>query len=103
MEKFIRADAALRKLFDAGKADLIIAPNSAPAGSDRASQAAHHGDFDDDERTVQATFVRLTATTAAKAGKALAALPVAKVEFQRSRSSLRERRLGIDARTQLNR
>lgn len=68
MQKFIEADAALKKLFSAaGKAEWILAPNHAPENSPGASRAMHHGDFDDDSATVQATLARVLgkATTGA--------------------------------------
>jgi len=97
MEKFVRADRTLARLFESGRADLIVAPNNEPAGSDRASQARRHNDFDDDERTVAATFARI----AAPAGPA-PATPIPGLAFRRSNAALRERRLDIDARTQLS-
>lgn len=59
MEKFIRGDKDLRRLFDSKKADLVIAPNDQPAGSPLASKARQHGAFDDDPATVRATLARI--------------------------------------------
>ena len=50
MERWIDAD--LRKTFESLGAELVLAPNNAPADSQSASGAMHHGDFDDDEKTV---------------------------------------------------
>ncbi|HEY4084108.1 MAG TPA: C1 family peptidase [Burkholderiaceae bacterium] len=119
MQKFFEADAALKALFNGGGAELVLSPNNEPEGSSGASQSRHHGDFDDDLSTVQATFARLVKppTQAAPAGRAkgqramkaalaptldkgagVATQPPA-INFQRSSSSLRERRAGIDGMT----
>ena len=58
MEKFIRKDNALRALLDA-KADWVLAPNAFPSGSPKASAARHHGDFDNDWATLEATLARI--------------------------------------------
>jgi Papain family cysteine protease len=58
MEKFIRKDNALRALLDA-KADWVLAPNAFPSGSPKASAARHHGDFDNDRATLEATVARI--------------------------------------------
>jgi hypothetical protein len=57
MEKFIRKDPALAKLIG-NTGDWILAPNTAPAVKDR-SGARHHGDFDNDAETLQATLARV--------------------------------------------
>ena len=101
MERFIAADPALMALFKTGKADLVIAPNNEPLGSLTASGARHHGDFDDDKPTVRATFARILRAKAVKGKKAAPApATLAALDFSASKSSLRERRVGIDARTQ---
>ena len=51
-------------------AELVLAPNNAPADSQSASNAMHHGDFDDDEKTVESTFRRILAGAKAPAGAA---------------------------------
>ena len=124
MQKFIDKDTELAALFNGGGAELVLAPNNEPEGSSRASQARHHGDFDDDASTVQATFGRLLAAPRAtsEVGKAAgpaktkragrAATKVAPdayapsgdqptLTFQRSESSLRARRATIDAMTRV--
>ncbi|MFN2541011.1 MAG: C1 family peptidase [Chthoniobacterales bacterium] len=58
MEKFIEKDEPLLALLKA-KADWVLAPNIFPAGSPRQSQARHHGDFDNDAATLQATLARI--------------------------------------------
>lgn len=60
MQKFIEADKVLKQLFGpSGKAEWILAPNNAADNSSAASRAMHHGDFDDDTATVQATLARI--------------------------------------------
>ena len=65
MEKFLRQDATLMNLFASGQADWVLSPNEEPASSPRASAAAHHGDFDDDELAVAATLARILDRTGA--------------------------------------
>lgn len=99
-------DPALRKIFNAHGAELVLTPNTEPDDSLSASEAMHHGDFDDDKKTVMSTFRRI----AAGAGKAQAKLAVklpdmaipirsAKPMFPHTESSLRDRRMQIDQRT----
>jgi len=111
MAKFI--DAKLRKTLDAAGVDIILAPNNEPCGSPNASQAQHHGDFDDDLKTVQATFARIASPIASAPSKMLAGVGVKTLEqrleaeagsarqpaFQRSSASLREQRQQIDRKT----
>ena len=99
LEKFIRADADLKALFRSRNAELIIAPNDEPEGSLSASNARHHGDFDDDRRTVMASFARISAAPAGGARKVAA--PPAEIEFNASNSSLREKRVRIDVLTRM--
>ena len=86
MEKFIRADAELQRLFASDKADLVIAPNTRPLGSAEASTATSHGSFDDDKATVRATLRRILGDGIAR-GSALT--------FHRSASSMRDRRRAL--------
>ncbi|MEO6103447.1 MAG: glycoside hydrolase family 19 protein, partial [Pseudoxanthomonas sp.] len=53
MEKFLTKE--LRAKLAAAQADIVLSPNGEPLGSHAASEATHHGDFDDDEKTVTAT------------------------------------------------
>lgn len=101
MEHFIQKDPDLSSLFENNKADLIIAPNSQSQGSINASEASHHGDFDDDQNTVMATFMRIAPATTTKITDAAAqhAVIPEQIKFQTSKSSLRKRRLNIDAQT----
>jgi hypothetical protein len=61
MQLFVDGDADLQALFkgkNAG-ADWVTAPNNEPLGSRNATTARHHGDFDNDTATVQATLARI--------------------------------------------
>jgi len=110
MQKFVERDAELAAFFKDGGGELVLAPNNEPEGSLRASQARHHGDFDDDMATVQATFARMlqpasagaavkaVARTAAKVAGAAPPVPPT-IIFQHSASSLRQRRASIDDMT----
>jgi hypothetical protein len=68
LERFVRKAPAVAKLFTSGRADWILAPNQSgdPAG---ASGARHHGDFDDDEATVKASFGRMLDAAGLRAAK----------------------------------
>lgn len=91
--------------------DIVLSPNGEPLGSHNASEARHHGDFDDDKNTVTATFTRVIRASADR----IAARPVRSVDevrardqaetpkFHRSGSSMREQRQQIDVRTQVAR
>jgi hypothetical protein len=68
MEKFIRKDAELRKLFERASADWVRAPNAQEPGSADHSTAQHHGDFDDDRATLLATLARITGASQEAAG-----------------------------------
>jgi hypothetical protein len=104
LAKFVKADADLAKLFTDGAADLVMAPNDEPMGTPGASLARHHGDFDDEARTVAAALARIVAAQPAKrAGAATAAAPVKVTPptFLSSASSLRRRRLEVDVQTRV--
>lgn len=87
MEKYLRKDAELMALFKAENASLVISPNNKPLNSIDASTSLHHGDFDDDSATVRATLRRILGDGAGKSEV---------INFQRSASSLRERRVRAD-------
>lgn len=72
MEKFVRQTPALMQLFDGASADWVRAPNNLPLGDRSASQARHHGDFDNDEATVRATLARILDTGAVAQPMAIA-------------------------------
>jgi hypothetical protein len=86
LEHCVRADADLQALFKTPHAEHVIGPNNMALGSPKACGARHHGDFDDDAATVQATLRRIIGGTAA--------LP--QMQFHRSGGALRERRLQAD-------
>lgn len=102
-----KAGAAVRKLFLNGSPHrLVIAPNETDPAAGRASQARHHGDFDDDPHTVQSTFNAILNVDAAKASKPQDGKEIparGALRFRHSGASLRERRTDIDARTGINR
>ncbi len=85
MEKFVASDPDLINLFKAEHTGWVKAPNDAPPNSTDCSKARHHGDFDDDEPTLQATLARILQVGAFKSG----------FTFPRSSSSLRKRRMGL--------
>jgi hypothetical protein len=94
LQKSIAQDSEVEALFRGSNAELIIAPNDEAEGDPDASGARHHGDFDDDRRTVMATFTRI-APQAAGQGQASGG----KMKFHASRRSLSERRANIDRQT----
>lgn len=59
MEKFIRKDAGMMKLFNSGAADWVLAPNTEEMGSISASKAQTHGAFEADAPTLAATLRRI--------------------------------------------
>lgn len=63
MEKFVLKDRDLIRLFNGKKADWIRSPN-AEVNSPNSSTSRHHGDFDDDQPTLQATLMRILGTAA---------------------------------------
>jgi len=73
-------------LFGSDTAVWIRTPNGLPVGSPDASEARHHGDFDDDERTVKATLARMLNT----------APPAANFHFASSVAALAGRRRALD-------
>lgn len=87
MEKYLRKDAELTALFKTDNASLVISPNNKPLNSTEASTSLHHGDFDDDSATVRATLRRILGDGVGKTEA---------INFQRSASSLRERRVRAD-------
>jgi Papain family cysteine protease len=83
--RFDTVDDETAAVFANGKADLVLAPNTAPPASRDASAARHHGDFDDDGATVGSTLARILD------GKA----PAIDFAFPRSASALRDQRLNL--------
>lgn len=97
MEKFISADQELGDLFTRDYARLVLAPNNEAEGLVGSSGARHHGDFDDDPQTVKATLAYMLNGSAGRTAVAPAAS--AKLQFQRSGSSMRSRREMLDLKT----
>lgn len=86
MEKFVRADRDLVKLFSTQRADWVKAPNAEPEGSENASTARTHGSFDSDRPTVQALLARIIGSESADDGSLV---------IHRSASSLKNRRMQL--------
>jgi hypothetical protein len=86
LERCVRADADLQALFKSPHAEHVIGPNNAELGSPGACGARHHGDFDDDAATVQATLRRIIGSKGA----------LSAMQFHRSAGALRERRRQAD-------
>lgn len=89
MQKFVNKDSALGALFAQHGADWITSPNAEPDGTKGASRSRSHGDFDDDQPTLQATLARILDQTQVDAG----------VEIRRSARSVREFGRSLAART----
>jgi predicted chitinase len=90
MEKFI--DSSLRSLLGSGRHRLVVTPNHRQPDSGFASQASHHGDFDNDLHTVSSTFANILGAASALKEEG------AKLHFRRSQSTLTQRRADIDRR-----
>ncbi len=93
LEKFIKKDQQLADLFSRENTQLIVSPNNEIEGLILSSGAQHHGDFDDDKQTVRATLTHILNADRP------AAVSVNELVFQRSGSSLRDRREMIDFQT----
>jgi hypothetical protein len=61
MAQGVEGDAELAAIFKKAGNDWVTSPNNEPLGSRKASTARHHGDFDNDTATVQATLARILA------------------------------------------
>lgn len=88
MEKFVRP--ALLPIFSQPGAEWVRCPNNEVEGSNKASRARSHGDFDDDTCTVKATLSRIL--NVKEAGKAA-------VRFHRTASSQLDRRNRLMSQT----
>jgi hypothetical protein len=91
LEKFVNpkaktADPEVAPIFD-GRADLILAPNTAAQGTRAASTCRHHGGFDDDKPTVLSTLARILGRDTVAADPA--------VTFQPSGAHLVDNRRGL--------
>jgi hypothetical protein len=87
MDKFVRQDADLTQLFRSKRGGYVVAPNEIPAGSEAASGARQHGDFDDDTATVKATLACILGKAQVKG----------EFTFSRSAASARDRRRALTA------
>jgi hypothetical protein len=88
MERFASGHKALQQLVAAGRAEIVLAPNSEPADGERRSAAKQHGAFDDDRATVGSTLRRIVG------GKGKVAL-----EMHSSQASISVRRRTLERRT----
>jgi hypothetical protein len=59
LEKFVAKNPDLAALFRTGRVHWIKSPNSEPVSSPGAARAKHHGEFDDDHASLQATLTRI--------------------------------------------
>ena len=82
MEKFIKKDPELTKLFKGGLADHVLTPNSTTGDHKCYSTCNCHGAFDDDKATVTSTLSRMLNGKVAKD----------QFVFNRSASSLKSQR-----------
>ncbi|MBS9405413.1 hypothetical protein KG088_17535 [Halomonas sp. TRM85114] len=100
MERWL--DKKVRALFSPdGPHRLIIAPNSEASATGYTSQARSHGDFDDDHHTVASTFAAITGLATTRVAQELGEPRAGKnPQFHRNSSSLRTRRLEIDAHSE---
>ncbi|MBX3242381.1 MAG: C1 family peptidase [Chitinophagaceae bacterium] len=89
MEKFIKKDKSLSKLLNVADGTLVLSPNAEERNSDRYSNCTTHGGFDDDNATVTATLCRILNKKQFKYPGTFT--------FQRSQSSLKDRREALDA------
>ncbi len=93
LERWLALDDDFADLVRAGRADLVLAPNDMPAGTDHASRAASHAAFDDDPATLQALLARILDVPA---------LPdeLGRFTLHRSAAELRRRRGAIERQSQ---
>jgi hypothetical protein len=88
MEKFIRKDPDLLKLFSKAKSEWILAPNAESQNPTRHSTASVHGAFDDDTPTVRATLQRIL-------GASSPTDAAADIPFEHTASSLKDTRVQL--------
>ena len=89
MEKFIKKDARLSGLLNVENGNLVLSPNAETKGSYKHANCTAHGGFDDDNATVTATLCRILNKENFSEGDAFT--------FQRSQSSLKDKRNCLDA------
>lgn len=87
METHVRAARSLQRLLRQTNGSWVLSPNTAPRGSAEAARARHHGDFDDDAATLEATLARILGRRAVRE----------RIVIHRSGSGLRDRRRPLDA------
>ena len=85
MAKYVGQDDELVSIFHSKEHAWIQTPNDAPEASPWASKARHHGDFDDDQATLQSTLLRIIGLES----------DLPEFNIRRSASSLRNRRLNL--------
>lgn len=86
LEAALEDDNGLRALFDRKTVDWVQSPNGSPKGSPLAARATRHGDFDDDEFTLQATLSRILGQRST----------TTEFSFRSSSSGLRDRREALN-------
>jgi hypothetical protein len=91
LAKSIEDDMQLKKLFTSRQAELVLAPNVSSVGERNHSTCTSHGGFDDDKATLNATMSRILGATRANLG----------FQFERSASSLRDRRQALNTSSML--
>ncbi len=89
MEKFIKKDPLVSKVLNTANDTLVLSPNAEKEGSYKHSNCTTHGGFDDDNATVTATLCRILNKRHYSDTDAFT--------FQRSQSSLKNRRESLDA------
>jgi hypothetical protein len=91
LARSIEDDMQLKKLFTSRQAELVLAPNVSSVGERNHSTCTSHGGFDDDKATLNATMSRILGATRANLG----------FQFERSASSLRDRRQALNTSSML--
>lgn len=86
LEESIRDDKEIARLLTgpSAKGAWVLSPNTAALGSPRASRAISHGDFDNDQHTVEATLARILGKPNPIKGRKLELGALAKVVERRS-------------------
>ncbi|MEW5871154.1 MAG: C1 family peptidase [Chloroflexota bacterium] len=82
----LRRDQKLAAIFEKENVEWVRAPNNAPRASRWASTARHHSEFDDDALTLRSTLSRIVGLWE----------DLPEFDFQRSESSLREKRIHLE-------
>ena len=85
MQKFIMEDKEILDLFNNKNCELVLSPNTIEKGSIYSSTSHSHGDFDDDNATVNATLGRILNKTEQQS----------QFSFKSSASSLKDHRSSL--------